>query len=100
MPKALLDTDILSEYLKGHDQTVANHAASYARQHGGVPFAPSVGPVGQQRRLAAAGSAQHHQGRPIAHGMGVQAVDVLRTTDVDLAAAGRIGFVIGGGKSA
>ena len=33
MPKALLDTDILSEYLKGHDQTVANHAARYARRH-------------------------------------------------------------------
>ena len=38
MPKALLDTDILSEYLKGHDQTVANHAASYARQHGVFTF--------------------------------------------------------------
>jgi predicted nucleic acid-binding protein len=33
MAKALLDTDILSEYLKGHDQTVANHAARYARQY-------------------------------------------------------------------
>ncbi|MGB7762687.1 MAG: PIN domain-containing protein [Bryobacteraceae bacterium] len=33
MEKALLDTDILSEYLKGYDQTVVNRAASYARQH-------------------------------------------------------------------
>ena len=33
MAKALLDTDILSEFLKGHDQTVATHAATYARQY-------------------------------------------------------------------
>jgi predicted nucleic acid-binding protein len=33
MAKALLDTDIPSEYLKGHDQTVANRAARYARQY-------------------------------------------------------------------
>src|ERR1017187_8017543 len=33
MGKVLLDTDILSEYLKGHDQTVANHAARYAQQY-------------------------------------------------------------------
>jgi predicted nucleic acid-binding protein len=33
MEKVLLDTDILSEYLKGHDQTVVDHAARYARQH-------------------------------------------------------------------
>ena len=33
MAKALLDTDILSEYLKGHDQTVATHAAAYAHRH-------------------------------------------------------------------
>ena len=33
MGKLLLDTDILSEYLKGHDQTVAKNAAAYARQH-------------------------------------------------------------------
>jgi len=33
MAKALLDTDILSEYLKGHDQIVAKQAASYARQY-------------------------------------------------------------------
>lgn len=32
MVKSLLDTDILSEYLKGHDQTVIGHAARYARQ--------------------------------------------------------------------
>ena len=29
MPKVLLDTDILSEYLKGHDKVVARHAADY-----------------------------------------------------------------------
>jgi len=32
MNKSLLDTDILSEYLKGHDQSVARHAARYAEQ--------------------------------------------------------------------
>ena len=38
MSKSLLDTDILSEYLKGHDQTVARHAARYAQQHGIFTF--------------------------------------------------------------
>jgi tRNA(fMet)-specific endonuclease VapC len=38
MPKVLLDTDILSEYLKGHDEVVARHAAEYARQHGAFTF--------------------------------------------------------------
>jgi len=38
MTKALLDTDILSEYLKGHDQTVANNAARYARQYSVFTF--------------------------------------------------------------
>jgi tRNA(fMet)-specific endonuclease VapC len=38
MPKVLLDTDILSEYLKGHDKVVARHAANYARQHGAFTF--------------------------------------------------------------
>ena len=38
MVKALLDTDILSEYLKGHNKAVANHAASYALQHGVFAF--------------------------------------------------------------
>ena len=38
MTKVILDTDILSEYLKGHDQTVASHAADYARQHGIFTF--------------------------------------------------------------
>lgn len=33
MAKALLDTDILSEYLKGHNPTVINHAARYAQEH-------------------------------------------------------------------
>jgi predicted nucleic acid-binding protein len=38
MAKAILDTDILSEYLKGHDKTVAGHASDYARQHGVFTF--------------------------------------------------------------
>ena len=38
MAKRLLDTDILSEYLKGHDQTVAKHAALYAQEHGIFTF--------------------------------------------------------------
>lgn len=38
IPKVLLDTDILSEYLKGHDKTVALHAANYASQHGAFTF--------------------------------------------------------------
>jgi len=38
MSKVLLDTDILSEYLKGHDKVVARYAASYARQHGVFTF--------------------------------------------------------------
>ena len=32
MAKVLLDTDILSEYLKGHDRNVARRAADYARE--------------------------------------------------------------------
>jgi predicted nucleic acid-binding protein len=36
--KAILDTDILSEYLKGHNATVANRAASYAKNHGFFTF--------------------------------------------------------------
>jgi tRNA(fMet)-specific endonuclease VapC len=38
MPKTLLDTDILSEYLKGHDRNVIRRAADYARQHGVFTF--------------------------------------------------------------
>jgi len=38
MVKVLLDTDILSEYLKGHDRTVAGHAARYAEQYGVFTF--------------------------------------------------------------
>jgi tRNA(fMet)-specific endonuclease VapC len=38
MSKVLLDTDILSEYLKGHDKVVARRAASYAGQHGAFTF--------------------------------------------------------------
>jgi predicted nucleic acid-binding protein len=33
-----LDTDILSEYLKGYDTTVAGHAAVYAQEHGVFTF--------------------------------------------------------------
>jgi predicted nucleic acid-binding protein len=33
MAKAIIDTDILSEYLKGRDSTVAGHAARYAQEH-------------------------------------------------------------------
>jgi tRNA(fMet)-specific endonuclease VapC len=38
MSKVLLDTDILSEYLKGHDKVVARRAAIYAQQHGTFTF--------------------------------------------------------------
>ena len=38
MPKTLLDTDILSEYLKGHDRNVIRRAVDYARQHGVFTF--------------------------------------------------------------
>jgi tRNA(fMet)-specific endonuclease VapC len=38
MAKVLLDTDILSEYLKGHDPTVARHAGQYAQQYGLFSF--------------------------------------------------------------
>jgi predicted nucleic acid-binding protein len=33
MVKVLLDTDILSEYLKGHDKFVVARASHYAREH-------------------------------------------------------------------
>lgn len=38
MAKVLLDTDILSEYLKGHDRNVARRAADYARAQGVFTF--------------------------------------------------------------
>ena len=38
MVKCLLDTDILSEYLKGHNQTVISHAARYAQEYGVFTF--------------------------------------------------------------
>src|SRR5665213_2565869 len=38
MAKVLLDTDILSEYLKGHDRNVARRATDYAREHGVFTF--------------------------------------------------------------
>ena len=36
--KSILDTDILSEYLKGHDAVVVDNAARYAREHGIFTF--------------------------------------------------------------
>jgi hypothetical protein len=38
MLKSILDTDILSEYLKGHDLTVAGHAIEYLEEHGVLTF--------------------------------------------------------------
>ena len=38
MSKVLLDTDILSGYLKGHDRTVVLRAAEYAQQYGIFTF--------------------------------------------------------------
>ncbi|MBV8842048.1 MAG: hypothetical protein JO307_04480 [Bryobacterales bacterium] len=38
MSKVLLDTDILSEYLKGHDRTVVRRAGEYAQQYGIFTF--------------------------------------------------------------
>jgi tRNA(fMet)-specific endonuclease VapC len=38
MAKVLLDTDILSEFLKGHDRNVARRAADHAREHGVFTF--------------------------------------------------------------
>jgi len=36
--KAILDTDILSDYLKGHNAAVAARAADYAKDHGVFTF--------------------------------------------------------------
>ncbi|MGA2119347.1 MAG: PIN domain-containing protein [Bryobacteraceae bacterium] len=36
--KSILDTDILSEYLEGHDSAVAGQAARYAAEHGVFTF--------------------------------------------------------------
>ena|ERR1700693_387681 len=36
--KAILDTDILSEYLKGYNLVIADHAARYAKEHGVFTF--------------------------------------------------------------
>ncbi|MEP6716714.1 MAG: PIN domain-containing protein [Terriglobia bacterium] len=38
MDRCILDTDILSEYLKGHNSVVAGHAAQYTHQHGVFSF--------------------------------------------------------------
>ena len=38
MRKVILDTDILSEYLKGHDALVARHAAAYLEAHAAFTF--------------------------------------------------------------
>lgn len=34
LPKSILDTDILSEYRKGHDAAVVATAARYVQEHG------------------------------------------------------------------
>jgi predicted nucleic acid-binding protein len=36
--QSILDTDILSEYLKGHHPNVISHAAQYAQEHGIFSF--------------------------------------------------------------
>ncbi|HEY6350677.1 MAG TPA: PIN domain-containing protein [Candidatus Angelobacter sp.] len=38
MLKSILDTDILSEFLKGHNPNVVTHAARYAKEHGIFTF--------------------------------------------------------------
>ena len=38
MEKCILDTDILSEYLKGHDSVVIGHATQYAHEHRAFSF--------------------------------------------------------------
>jgi predicted nucleic acid-binding protein len=38
MVKSILDTDILSEYLKGHHPAVISHAARYTQEHGIFTF--------------------------------------------------------------
>jgi tRNA(fMet)-specific endonuclease VapC len=38
MSKVLIDTDILSEYLKGHDQHVINHGDAYAENYNQFTF--------------------------------------------------------------
>lgn len=38
MTKVILDTDMLSEYLKGHNRNVVRHAADYAREYGVFTF--------------------------------------------------------------
>ncbi|HET6843885.1 MAG TPA: PIN domain-containing protein [Candidatus Angelobacter sp.] len=38
MVKSILDTDILSEYLKGHNPNVVNRASRYAQEHGVFTF--------------------------------------------------------------
>lgn len=36
--KSILDTDILSEYLKGYDAAVVRHGNRYAKEHGVFTF--------------------------------------------------------------
>jgi tRNA(fMet)-specific endonuclease VapC len=38
MRKSILDTDVLSEYLKGHNKNVVIHAERYAQEHGVFTF--------------------------------------------------------------
>jgi predicted nucleic acid-binding protein len=42
MDPALLDTDILSESLKGFDPNVARHAAAYVARHGALAFSSAT----------------------------------------------------------
>jgi hypothetical protein len=48
--KAILDTDILSEYLKGHNAAVAGRAAGYAKEGSLQPAKEGNGLAEAQRR--------------------------------------------------
>jgi predicted nucleic acid-binding protein len=50
--KSILDTDILSEYLKGLNPTVARHAARYAQQHQITPINEDYLAAGTIRAIA------------------------------------------------
>ncbi len=77
MVKVLLDTDILSEYLKGHDKVVADRAADYAREHGrftftsvtvhGIAFGLEFKGASGQLQKALAWLNQNEQITPTAH---------------------------------
>ena len=63
------------------------------RVSAGMGFAVSDEPVRQQRTLARARLAQHHQRRPIPGSMCIQPVEVLLPADVHAHAAAREGLV-------